>query len=281
MNKYDYFKQGKYDMEAYWDKRAECFDEDEYKAICVFLASREINMFWDYLHHQALSFLLRKIGNVKAKRVLEIGCGVGRWADFINRRGASYTGIDISQNMVDIAKKRAPEAEFFKMSADALDFGDESFDLVFSVAVLHHVPYEVQQEAIKQMCRVTHNGGHIIIMENIIMEDTRQHKDFPFNMFPNSAARWKALFEGNGCKVNYSLNHKCWLTYRLFSRLSELVGNVRLTRGLNRIIIRIFGLLEVLFSRVLTQKHFSGVGIIFEKVEAVSTGRCASKDAIS
>lgn len=151
----------KYDMKEYWNKRAEYFNEDEYKAVCVFVAPRHVNEYLDMLQKFTFSKLLDKIGSLKNKKVLEIGCGIGRWAKYLVEREPTihYTGIDISPKMVEIAKKRVPSASFLNMSGDNLRFKDESFDLVFSITVLHHIPYDKQIKTIKEMCRVVKRGG--------------------------------------------------------------------------------------------------------------------------
>jgi len=83
------------------------------------------------------------------KKVLEIGCGIG--TDTINfaRYGASVTAIDVSEESIKIAKKRAKvfglseNITFHCASAENLDFlvnSQEKFDLIYSFGVIHHTP---------------------------------------------------------------------------------------------------------------------------------------------
>jgi ubiquinone/menaquinone biosynthesis C-methylase UbiE len=82
----------------------------------------------------------------KNKKVLEVGVGIG--TDGVNfvRAGAIYTGIELSTNSLDIAKKRF---EVFELSGDLREgdaqkvdtlFPSELFDLIYSFGVLHHTP---------------------------------------------------------------------------------------------------------------------------------------------
>ena len=76
----------------------------------------------------------------KNLRVLEVGCGLGTdGAQFANA-GADYTGIDLTQAAVDLAKRRFELFElpgtFRVADAEGLDFPDNSFDLVYSHGVL-------------------------------------------------------------------------------------------------------------------------------------------------
>jgi 2-polyprenyl-3-methyl-5-hydroxy-6-metoxy-1,4-benzoquinol methylase len=75
-------------------------------------------------------------------RVLEVGCGAGFAARYLHGRFSHYLGIDHSAALISIAREvngRDPAVRF--EAGDALDLqGDERFDLVLMVGVLHHVP---------------------------------------------------------------------------------------------------------------------------------------------
>src|SRR5437764_186238 len=69
-------------------------------------------------------------------RVLEIGCGIGTDGLQFARAGAVYTGVDLTEAAVDLARKNFASAgllgEFRVADAESLDFADESFDIVYS-----------------------------------------------------------------------------------------------------------------------------------------------------
>jgi SAM-dependent methyltransferase len=99
-------------------------------------------------------------------KVLEIGCGLGTDGAQFAEAGADYTGVDLTEAAVDLARKRF---ELFDLpgklqTADAenLDFADESFDLVYSHGVLHHTPETAK--AVKEVHRVLRPGGHAVVM---------------------------------------------------------------------------------------------------------------------
>ena len=99
-------------------------------------------------------------------RVLEVGCGLGTdGAQFANA-GADYTGIDLTQAAVDLAKQRFElfdlPGTFRVADAEGLDFPDDSFDLVYSHGVLHHTPDTAG--AIREIHRVLRPGGRAIVM---------------------------------------------------------------------------------------------------------------------
>ncbi len=99
-------------------------------------------------------------------KVLEIGCGLGTDGAQFAEAGADYTGVDLTEAAVELARKRF---ELFNLpgslrTADAenLDFANESFDLVYSHGVLHHTP-ETRQ-AIREVHRVLKPGGRAVVM---------------------------------------------------------------------------------------------------------------------
>jgi SAM-dependent methyltransferase len=99
-------------------------------------------------------------------RVLEIGCGLGTDGAQFAKAGASYTGIDLTEAAIDLARKRFEGSglpgEFHVTDAENLAFADELFDLVYSHGVLHHTPDTAR--AVQEIHRVLKPGGRAIVM---------------------------------------------------------------------------------------------------------------------
>jgi SAM-dependent methyltransferase len=98
--------------------------------------------------------------------VLEIGCGLGTDGAQFAKAGAHYTGIDLTEAAVELARRRF---ELFKLpgtfrvaDAEQLDFPDNSFDLVYSHGVLHHTPDTAA--AVREIHRVLRPGGRAMVM---------------------------------------------------------------------------------------------------------------------
>lgn len=104
--------------------------------------------------------------NSRGLRVLEIGCGMGTDGAQFAKAGANYTGIDLTDAAVELARKRFEvsglKGEFRVADAERLDFPDESFDLVYSHGVLHHTP-DIEA-AVREIHRVLKPGGRAIVM---------------------------------------------------------------------------------------------------------------------
>ena len=82
---------------------------------------------------QEVAFLVDELGLVAGMRVLDVGCGPGRHAHALARRGIEVVGIDISERFVELARRDAPAAAtFLRGDARALTFEAE-FDAVISL----------------------------------------------------------------------------------------------------------------------------------------------------
>lgn len=95
----------------------------------------------------------------KKAKILEAGCGYGRDCGVFCEKGYDVTGIDLSQGMLDVAKKNVANVEFIKMSVRDLRFEDYTFDGIWCNAVLLHLSKKDTQKAIEELARVLKNQG--------------------------------------------------------------------------------------------------------------------------
>src|SRR5919206_174420 len=104
--------------------------------------------------------------DAKDLAVLEVGCGLGTDGAQFAQAGARYTGIDLTDAAVDLARRRFElfdlPGSFRVADAEQLDFPDNSFDLVYSHGVLHHTPDT--QAAVREVHRVLRPGGRAVVM---------------------------------------------------------------------------------------------------------------------
>ncbi|PYR78078.1 MAG: SAM-dependent methyltransferase [Acidobacteria bacterium] len=130
------------------------------------------------------------------RQVLDVGTGTGRAAIALARRGAAVTGVDASREMLDVAERRAREADvrvaFVRGDVHALDFADRSFDAVVCLRVLMHTPD--WRRSVGELCRVARR--------QVVF-------DYP--------ARWSvAALQALGRTVTHALNRRVE-AYRVFS----------------------------------------------------------------
>ncbi len=102
----------------------------------------------------------------RGQKVLEIGCGLGTDGAQFAQAGADYTGVDLTEAAVELARQRFALFElpgrFQTADAENLEFADERFDVVYSHGVLHHTPDTAR--AIREIHRVLRPGGRAIVM---------------------------------------------------------------------------------------------------------------------
>ena len=103
----------------------------------------------------------------KGEKVLEVGVGTGLTFKHIPDN-VDFTGIDLSEKMLEVAKKRAEDqkrnVKLIKMDATQLDFPDDSFDLVISAHFLSATSNPVP--ALIEMRRVIKKNGRILLVNN-------------------------------------------------------------------------------------------------------------------
>jgi SAM-dependent methyltransferase len=92
---------------------------------------------------------------------LDVGCGEGRFCRMLKARGIAAVGIDPTEALLETAKRRDPMGDYRIGRAEALDFGDASFDLVVSYVTL--VDIEDIDTAIPEMVRVLRPGGTLLV----------------------------------------------------------------------------------------------------------------------
>lgn len=102
----------------------------------------------------------------RGQKVLEIGVGLGADHQRFAEAGAELYGIDLTQRAIEFVKKRLElyglQSNIKTGDAEALDFDDDTFDLVYSWGVIHHSPDT--DKAAEEILRVLRPGGRFKVM---------------------------------------------------------------------------------------------------------------------
>jgi SAM-dependent methyltransferase len=98
---------------------------------------------------------------------LDVGCGTGALASRLSEAGYEMTGIDPSDGMLEVLRERAPAIRALNASGTDLPFDDDQFDLVLTVATLHHIadPNDVRQ-TLAEMVRVAKPSSRILVWDH-------------------------------------------------------------------------------------------------------------------
>ncbi|MEW6554110.1 MAG: methyltransferase domain-containing protein [Actinomycetota bacterium] len=120
---------------------------------------------------ERIEVALDSAGDLRGRRILDIGCGRGELVCEAARRGAYAVGIDYAQAAIELSRERLAKldtelrerVEFLLANATGLDFPDGSFDAVFLVDVYEHLhPHEIEH-TLGEVKRVLRPGGRLVV----------------------------------------------------------------------------------------------------------------------
>ncbi|MFA5051752.1 MAG: methyltransferase domain-containing protein [Patescibacteria group bacterium] len=98
-------------------------------------------------------------------KVLDAGCGNGRLYELLKEKNVEYTGLDLSDELIAIARRQYPGIPFAVGNILDLPFEPESFDDIFCIATMHHLPTEqLRIQAIQQFYKVLRPNGEVVLL---------------------------------------------------------------------------------------------------------------------
>ena len=109
--------------------------------------------------------LLRVLGSVRGKHVLDVACGEGFFSRALHEAGATVTGVDIAPELIKIAKKVSPaDITYVAAPAERIPQPDESFDAAVCVLALQNI--KNLSSALAQVAHVLKRGGEFVVVLN-------------------------------------------------------------------------------------------------------------------
>lgn len=142
--------------------------------------------------------LLAAMGNLEGRKLLEIGCGIGRLTPFFQQSGADIVAVDYSMGMLRRASGSIPTIPFINATAAALPLSSGSFDSSVAVTVLQHIvdPDEFEN-ALAEIQRVTRES--IVICDELRLEAPERVSPFTLlrtiDMFEDLMPDWRLAEE--------------------------------------------------------------------------------------
>ena len=151
--------------------------------------------------------LLTKIDLNNTQKVLEIGCGVGITSAHLNAKyNMNVVGTDLDPEQIEIAKKFnkcSDNLRFIEADAGRIPFGQNEFDLVLSLNVLHHI--NNWDKALIEVSRVLKPGGFYILFDIAFPKlITRLFKNIAKNYGAYTSKDIADLLKGNSFEIIYN-----------------------------------------------------------------------------
>ena len=159
---------GGYEPETHWADRALRSGGDPLRAACLDDPGENACIY--RIQRRVLTAAFDRLNTLlplRDSRLLDYGCGPGRWVPFFQRWGCQYTGIDLVEPMVRLARSRWPGADIQRLEGERIPYGAGTFDVVVSIAVLHHNGYSAQERMLAEIRRVLKPGGYVLVFEAV------------------------------------------------------------------------------------------------------------------
>jgi ubiquinone/menaquinone biosynthesis C-methylase UbiE len=153
------------DVKNFWDSRP-CNVKHSSKTIGSKEYFDEVEKKKFFVEPHIKSFSEFNLWN--GKKVLEIGCGLATAGINFARYGADYTGVELSKETLELAKKRfeayGVQGNFYEGNAENLSnfLPDEKYHLVYSWGVIHHTPHP--EKVIQEVKKYLHKNGEFRVM---------------------------------------------------------------------------------------------------------------------
>ena len=152
-----------YSTAAYWDRKAETLQG---KAVSMW-PNNSLNALYE---HEAESEIRRRLGDVKGRRIIDIGCGTGRMSRWFAAQGAEVVGVDFSSGALAIARQESQGDNPSYQLGSIFELADENaFDIAFAWGVITTACRERSQvlDALTRIRRTLRPGGKMLLTEPI------------------------------------------------------------------------------------------------------------------
>ncbi|NVM02957.1 MAG: methyltransferase domain-containing protein [Candidatus Helarchaeota archaeon] len=117
---------------------------------------------YDLIQYKEWLDLLISMMN-KGNKILDLGCGSGRAVKYFIDREFKGVGIDLSDEMLKLARENVKNGEFYKKDFTQLDFGNNSFDAIISFFALNHIEKEKFKKIISDCKKILKKGGFLLL----------------------------------------------------------------------------------------------------------------------
>lgn len=141
----------------------------------------------------------------KEAQVLDVGCGPGHIASYMKDSGFVITGIDFSDNMIELAKKRCRQSKFIKKDIEQFDYGKEKYNGIIASFILIHFNRSSTEKLLHRFHSSLDKKGVLLI--SVIKGKGEHFRPEPLNSKHNMYFRYmtekdiKGILEKTGFRI--------------------------------------------------------------------------------
>src|SRR3984957_4174498 len=211
-----------YSPNRYWTEIADEYGRADDDGLAPILHPNVPDWYNQTIDAMQFSAVLRALSVAKLERgsrILDVGCGTGRWLRRYERLGYRPTGLDLTFGMLSLARKNRTQSPLVGGELFRLPFKDSSFDAVSDITVVQHQLPTSQPRSIAEMLRVLKPGGRLILIE--LIRGKGNH------IFPLSPRNWIDLVTSAGATLVNWFGQEFMLMDRAFVTLARLLVHGR------------------------------------------------------
>ncbi len=170
----------------------------EVRAVCYQPWPLLFNRIMFFFEYASADWIIKKFHlDFKAKTVLDVGCGPGRWCDYFSAYGARVIGADLVPELLADNQKSHSSCSFVTMSVAHLAFQACTADFINAAIVLEYVPNARKADVVKEFFRVLRPGGYAFILDPVAGVDYQEGEGSSL-MKPSE---WQELFLRHGFDI--------------------------------------------------------------------------------
>jgi SAM-dependent methyltransferase len=197
-------------------------------------------------------YLVKCLGDLAGKRVLDCGCGNGRFSVILAKRGAEVEGFDISKSGIEVAREYAAlndvadRVRFRAMSFYDMNYPEHCFDFIVGKDILHHLTEK--ERLVAPLFRSIKPDGKIAFMEPFRIDDwlEKLRLKMPVKVDDDDPSNWSKKLSYSDLDVFRGRFHVTFKPFHLFSRLDRVFSSESLRDGLGKVDARLMKILPLL-----------------------------------
>ena len=194
------------DVKIFWEERA----KNAKDLNTVLLGNQKNSKEGNLRNKKEFEIVEQILGKLEGISILDIGCGMGRWANNLKDRYCDYTGLDYSSDFIEYNKKNYPNMMFYTMSAANIDTSKlyKTYDLVIINGVLMYINDEELNNVFDTVSKLNPQNVYLQESVSVIGERLTLNKFYSQELKKNYSAIYRKPEEYQNLLDKYLSNYK-------------------------------------------------------------------------